>query len=197
MAAFRMLLLEWITDPRSESPLPDSSTLLSSSLYIINGSGDLDIPDESIEDWSAADSTTHWLATPPPQIKYKPTSSLFTYPGILDDSTPPYFSHAGYVHGSSSEESPLSSPRSEVVIVKEELALTSDRRPKTNSEDDAFHSDCATQRLSTSSPVNSSARFLSVQSSGEEESPIPEGVKMPQSKRARACMHEGPRGEAS
>lgn len=169
--------MNYFTDPRSESPLPDSSTLLSSSLYIINGS---DVPDEAIEDRSAADSTTRTLATPPPEIKNKPTSSLFNYP---DNSTPPDFSQVGYVHGSSLEESPHSSPGSEVVILKEELA--SDPQPKTNCEDDDewTHSDLNKGRLSPSSPVNSSAHFLSVQSSGEEESPIPEGVKMPQSKR--------------
>ena len=165
--------MNYFTDPRSESPLPDSSTLLSSSLYIINGS---DVPDEAIEDRSAADSTTRSLATPPPEIKNKPTSSL-------DNYTPPDFSQVGYVHGSSLEESPHSSPGSEVVILKEELA--SDPQPKTNCEDDDewTHSDLNKGRLSPSSPVNSSAHFLSVHSSGEEESPIPEGVKMPQSKR--------------
>lgn len=128
-----------------------------------------------------ASSSTTMLATPPPELppaEYNPLSYPYSFPYQYSDvshfsGSLPFSPSDYYLQGSSLQDSPLSSPSSEVG--REELGSTL-------GTNDCKQSSLPLANFQLRSFLQDSDQFVSSYSNELEEPPIPDGIKMPKRK---------------
>ena len=158
---FHMRFFPLVTEHMDTNLFHGANNLYSSSLFVANF---LDAGDGT--EWTlhacGFDMNTNTVMTTPPRVNTPP--AYLQYPTVVDMATE-------YIRGSSLEETPLSSPSS--INIKEEPAElvkpgAGFRRVRSTSPLTQFH-------FAAQSGTESMG-------SGDDDLPLPEGVKMPQSK---------------